>query len=107
MRPSLYLAITSHGFGHAVRMASIVAEIQRLNPDILPIMATTVPHWLLDSYLTEGYIQRHRAFDVGVIQSDSLTMDKASTLAKWQEFIENKTVSSLLRWISSKVTELV
>ncbi|MEY3827867.1 MAG: hypothetical protein RLZZ148_2688, partial [Cyanobacteriota bacterium] len=55
MRPSLYLAITSHGFGHAVRLASVVAEIQRLNPDILPIMATTVPHWLLDSYLTEGY----------------------------------------------------
>jgi hypothetical protein len=85
MSQVLYLAITSHGFGHAVRLASIVAAIQRLNPEIVPIMATTAPHWLLDSYLAEGYIQRPRAFDVGVIQSDSLHMDKTATLGKWQE----------------------
>lgn len=109
MRPSLYLAITSHGFGHAVRMASVVAEIQRLNPDILPIMATTVPHWLLDSYLTEGYIQRHRAFDVGVIQSDSLTMDKTSTLAKWQEIYreQNRLISSEVDFLKSNRVGLI
>ncbi|NJN63324.1 MAG: WecB/TagA/CpsF family glycosyltransferase, partial [Coleofasciculaceae cyanobacterium RL_1_1] len=41
--PTLYLAITNHGFGHAVRAASIAAQIQQLDPDILLILATTAP----------------------------------------------------------------
>lgn len=83
-RPVLYLAITNHGFGHAVRAASVAAEIQRLNPEILLVLVTTAPHWLLESYIQGDFIQRPRAFDVGVIQSDSLNMDKAATLQKVQ-----------------------
>lgn len=84
-RPVLYVAITSHGFGHAVRAASVVAKTQQLNPEILPILVTTVPHWLLESYLESDFIQRPRAYDVGVIQSDSLQMDRVATLEKWQQ----------------------
>ena len=46
-RPVLYIAITSHGFGHAVRTASVAAAIQRLCPDILLILVTTIPSALL------------------------------------------------------------
>ena len=81
----LYLAVTSHGFGHAVRSASVAAAIQKLNPKLEIIFATTAPKWLLGSYLTSDFIYHPRVFDVGVIQSDSLTMDKAATLAKMQE----------------------
>jgi hypothetical protein len=84
-RPVLYVAVTNHGFGHAVRSASVVAAIQRLNPDILPILVTTAPHWLLESYIEGDFIQRHRGFDVGVTQSDSLKMDKVATLEKLRE----------------------
>ncbi|MBW4650056.1 MAG: glycosyl transferase [Kastovskya adunca ATA6-11-RM4] len=84
-RPVLYIAITSHGFGHAVRAASVAAAIQQLCPDILLVLVTTVPRWLLESYIPGDFIHRPRAFDVGVIQSDSLTMDKAATLEKLQE----------------------
>lgn len=84
-RPTLYVAVTNHGFGHAVRTASVVAAITRLNPDILPILVTTAPHWLLESYLESDFIQRHRGFDVGVIQSDSLKMDKGATKEKLQQ----------------------
>jgi hypothetical protein len=83
-RSILYVAITSHGFGHAVRAASVVAWMQKLNPDILPILVTTAPHWLLESYIEGDFIYRPRAFDVGVIQSDSIQMDKTATLAKIQ-----------------------
>lgn len=79
-RPILYVAVTNHGFGHAVRSASVVAAIQRINPDLLPIVVTTAPHWLMESYIDSDFIQRHRGFDVGVIQSDSLKMDKKATL---------------------------
>ncbi len=84
-RPALYFAITSHGFGHAVRAASVAAEIQRLCPDILLILVTTTPHWLLASYIPGDFIHRTRAFDVGVIQADSLQMDKVATLEKMQQ----------------------
>ncbi|KGF72560.1 hypothetical protein DO97_07745 [Neosynechococcus sphagnicola sy1] len=83
-RPTLYVAITNHGFGHATRTAAVVAEIQHLCPDLLVILVTTAPRWLLDSYLQGEFIQRPRALDIGVIQRDSLTMDKAATLEQLQ-----------------------
>lgn len=87
-RPVLYLAITNHGFGHAVRMASVANQVKRLNPDILIVFVTTAPRWLLESYMDidADFIYRPRAFDIGVIQSDGITMDLATTLAKMQEF---------------------
>lgn len=81
-RPVLYIAITNHGFGHAVRAASVAAVVQQLNPEILLVLVTTAPRWLLESYIPGDFIHRPRAFDVGVIQSDSITMDKAATLEK-------------------------
>jgi hypothetical protein len=80
--PIIYAAITNHGFGHATRMASVVAEIQRRCPDILFILATSAPRWLLESYIQGDFIHRHAALDIGIIQSDSVTMDKETTLAK-------------------------
>lgn len=84
-QPILYVAITNHGFGHATRTAAIVAEIQRLCPDILVIMVTTAPRWLLEAYIDRDFIYRPRAFDIGVLQSDSITMDKPATLEKLQQ----------------------
>lgn len=84
-RPILYVAITNHGFGHATRTASVAATLQQLCPDILLIMVTTAPRWLLESYIPGDFIHRPRAFDIGVVQSDSLTMDKAATREKLQQ----------------------
>ena len=84
MRPVLYLAITSHGFGHAVRTASVAAKVQELLPDTLLIFVTTVPNWLLAGHIKGDYLQRVKQLDVGVIQSDSFKMDHAATLSKLQ-----------------------
>lgn len=109
-RPVLYVAITSHGFGHAVRAASVAAAVQELLPDLLPILVTKVPRWLLQSYLSGEFIQRDRALDVGVIQSDSLQMDLDATrlelekiranedkiIAEEAEFIKNQGVGLII-----------
>lgn len=84
-RPVLYIAITNHGFGHAVRASSVAAAIQQLCPEILLVLVTTAPRWLLDTYIAGEFIHRPRGFDVGVIQSDSLTMDKDATLEKLRQ----------------------
>ncbi|MDZ8050416.1 MAG: glycosyl transferase [Aulosira sp. ZfuVER01] len=89
-RPILYIAITNHGFGHATRMASVAATIQKLCPEVLLIMVTTAPRWLLECYIEGDFIHRPRAYDLGVVQADSLTMDREATLAKLLEIKKNQ-----------------
>jgi hypothetical protein len=89
-RPILYIAITNHGFGHATRTASVAATIQKLCPEVLLIMVTTAPRWLLDNYIKGDFIQRPRPLDIGVVQSDSVTMDKPGTIEKLQELKKNQ-----------------
>jgi hypothetical protein len=108
-RPTLYVAITNHGFGHAVRAASVVAELQKLSPEMLIILVTTAPRWLLESYIPGDFIHRPRAFDIGVIQSDSLTMDLPATLAKLQEIkkSQNQLISSEVNFIKQNQVDLI
>ncbi len=84
-RPTLYVAITNHGFGHATRTAALLAEVQRQCPDILLILVTSAPRWLLESYLEGDFIYRPRTLDVGAVQSDSLTLDREATRQRLQE----------------------
>ncbi|HLO84136.1 MAG TPA: glycosyl transferase [Nostocaceae cyanobacterium] len=93
-RPILYIAITNHGFGHITRTVSIANTIQKLCPEILLILVTTAPRWLLELYISGDFILRQRAFDVGVVQADSLKMDKQATLEKLREI--NKKQHSLI-----------
>lgn len=83
-RPIVYVAITAHGFGHATRAAALVETLQRVRPDLLPVLVTTAPRWLLGSYIEGEFLYRPRALDVGVVQADSLTIDRAATLEQLQ-----------------------
>ncbi|MEO0925669.1 MAG: glycosyl transferase [Cyanobacteria bacterium J06643_13] len=87
---NLYIAITSHGFGHAVRAATVAEKLRQLRPDVALHLVTVAPEWLLKSYLKGDFIYRQRVFDVGVIQSDSLTMDRQATLSRMQEIISQE-----------------
>lgn len=89
-RPVLYVAITSHGFGHAVRAASVAAAAQALLPELLPIFVTKVPQWLVKSYVSGDFLQRDRALDVGVVQSDSIQMDLEATQHELEKLRDNE-----------------
>ena len=86
-QPSIYIAITSHGFGHTVRAATVAERLHQLRPDIALTFVTVAPEWLIKSYVKGDFVYRQQVFDVGVIQSDSLTMNKPATLSKMQEII--------------------
>lgn len=107
--PILYVAVTNHGFGHATRSAAIAAEVKRLCPDITIILATTAPRWLLDSYMQADFIHRPRAFDVGILQSDSVTMDKPATLEKLKELRaqQNSLIASEVSFLKQNRVGLV
>ena len=83
---SIYIAVTSHGFGHAVRVATVAAKLQQLRPDIKLTFVTVAPEWLIKSYVKD-FVYRRQVFDVGVVQSDSLTMDRQATWEKMQGII--------------------
>ena len=81
--PTLYTAITNHGFGHATRTAAVLADLQQRSPDIKLIIATTAPLWLLEEYIAGDFVYHPQVFDVGVIQIDSLVTDQEATFAAW------------------------
>ncbi len=95
VKRGLYVAITGHGFGHGVRVSSVLKELLNIDAD-LPITINTSlsPHTLsrflniplcddpsLDHRALPGNIRVHnRALDIGILQKDSLNMDQSATL---------------------------
>ncbi len=108
-RPILYVAITNHGFGHATRTASVAATIQKLCPEVLLIMVTTAPRWLLECYIEGDFIHRPRSFDLGVIQADSLTMDQEATKEKLLDIQkhQNSLIASEVNFIRQNRVNLI
>ncbi len=108
-RPILYVAITNHGFGHATRTAAVAANIQKLCPQVLLIMVTAAPRWLLESYIEGDFIHRPRAYDFGIVQTDSLKMDKAATLSKLRAIQrdQNSIIASEVNFIRQNHVQLI
>ena len=107
--PAIYIAVTSHGFGHAVRAATVAEKLRQLRPDITLIFVTVAPKWLLKSYVKRDFIYRQRVFDVGVIQSDSLTMNKQATLNQMQDIIaqSDKIIAEEAKYIRDNNVKLI
>ena len=111
--PTIYFAITNHGFGHATRSAALATTIsqscQAANIPLRLFMATKAPKWLLDTYLKAPYEHRTVAFDVGVLQSDSLNMDKAATLEAVQAIRakEDRLIAEEATFLKAQAVDLI
>jgi len=92
--PALYVAITNHGFGHATRVAAVLAELQQQQSEagreIDLTLVTCAPEWLLRACIPGPFTYRPRVLDIGVVQGDSRAMDKAATLAKLKEICDRQ-----------------
>ncbi len=107
--PTLYTAITNHGFGHATRTAAVLADLQQRSPDIKLIIATTAPRWLLEEYIAGDFIYHQRVFDVGVIQIDSLVTDQEATFAAWQKIYEQQAdlITEEVKFLQENKVDLI
>lgn len=107
--PTLYTAITNHGFGHATRTAAVLAELQQRSPDIKLIIATTAPRWLLEEYIEGDFIYHPRVFDVGVIQIDSLQVDREATLNVWQQIYDKQAdlIEAEVKFLQENQVDLI
>ena len=83
MKPIAYY-ITAHGYGHGTRSCDVLRALHRLVPDQPVIVTTDLPRDFLDSRLAgcDNLTFRSGAFDVGLIQKDSIHSDLFQTLEK-------------------------
>ena len=107
--PTLYTAITNHGFGHATRTAAVLDSLQKRSPNIKLIIATTAPRWLLEEYIEGDFVYHQRVFDVGVIQIDSLQTDHEATFAAWQKIRANQAdlIANEVKFLQENRVDLI
>jgi L-arabinokinase len=81
MKPIAYY-ITAHGYGHGTRSCDVLRALHRLAPGQPVIVTTDLPRDFLDSRLNgcSNITFRSGAFDVGLVQKDSLRSDLFQTL---------------------------
>jgi hypothetical protein len=77
----IYTCISSHGFGHGSRSASVLAQLHRLRPHWRLVVSTALPEAFLATAFGPLPVEQRRCqWDVGVLQADALDSDPAATL---------------------------
>lgn len=79
-RPTLVLAVSGHGFGHAVRCAEVARAL--LDRGARVLLRSEAPRWLFPSAV-EPIPSPGWPLDVGVAQHDGLELDVDETRRRW------------------------
>jgi len=72
--------ITAHGYGHGTRSCDILNALRTTAPEVPIIVKTDLPEAFMTNRLLEGIELRRGAFDVGLIQKDSIQVDLDASL---------------------------
>ena len=82
--------VTAHGYGHGVRSCDILGALLAAHPALKVTVTTDLPESFLRSRLpfVDGRLAvRPGAFDVGMVQKDSIRVDVAATLDEALELL--------------------
>ncbi len=106
----LYICISTHGFGHAARQAAVLNEISRLKPDWRIVISTAVDEEFIRLSMKDfDFEYRKIRWDVGVVQSNALTVDIPSTISHLD--LLNKELPDKIKleskWVRSQKEEVV
>jgi L-arabinokinase len=82
-QPVVALAVSGHGFGHAVRCAEVARAL--IGRGARVVLRSEAPRWLFPSEV-EWLASPGWAVDVGVVQHDGLEMDIDATRDAWRDF---------------------
>ena len=78
----VYLALSSHGFGHAARQAAVLSALHALHPQWRLVVSSAVDPVFLNLVFQGLPVEwRPVRWDVGMVQSDALSCNQAATLA--------------------------
>lgn len=78
----MVLAVSGHGFGHAVRSAEVARAL--IKRGVRVVVRSAAPQWL---FPVESDYVPGRALDIGVIQHDGLDFDIDETRRQWDHFL--------------------
>ena len=78
----IYLCLSSHGFGHAARQATVLSALHQLQPTWRLVVSSLVSADFLQLACGAAVPIEHRqvGWDVGMIQADALGVDQDKTL---------------------------
>ena len=82
--------VSAHGFGHATRVAAVLRAVGRLAPDARVEVRSAAPAALFLAAMPLPLRIDHQVNDVGVVQSDGLTLDGAETIRRYARFLETR-----------------
>ncbi|MFH0952852.1 MAG: hypothetical protein V1873_00825 [Verrucomicrobiota bacterium] len=83
--------VSAHGYGHGVRSSDIVRALRRDHPGIAVTLISELPQPFLRNRLGPAAVRlRAGAFDVGMVQLDSIRVDVPATLAAVQKLLARK-----------------
>ncbi|MGZ8424493.1 MAG: glycosyltransferase family protein [Candidatus Binatia bacterium] len=105
---SILYYITGHGFGHAVRSQQVVRALLAIRPELRIHVRTTAPEWIFHDTITPTHYSR-RAIDTGIVQSDSLHMELAATLAVCRAIYADpqKLIDQELAFVKANAIDLI
>lgn len=79
--------ITSHGYGHAARAASVMGALRTHMPAIRFDVFTQVPRWFFEESLGSGFEYHRLRTDVGLVQRTTLDENIPETIRRLEEFL--------------------
>lgn len=88
--PVIALYVTGHGFGHAVRCATVATQLCARIPDLKVFVKTEAPQWLFRGIECAELCYLKQVVDASPIQVDAFTMDLP------------KTAEYVLQWFARK-----
>jgi hypothetical protein len=81
---ALAVYVSSHGFGHATRVAEVIDRLMERVRDCAVHLRTTAPRWLFPT--AHGQLRLHSvATDLGMAQPNGLAIDFGTTIARLDE----------------------
>ncbi len=101
----IHACVSSHGFGHGSRTASVLCELAALRPDWRLVVSSGLPQPFLElSFGSVPFELRPCRWDVGVIQADALGADADATLTALERLEETlpAQVEREARWLADQ-----
>jgi len=106
----IYSCLSSHGYGHVARHAAVLTELNRVKPEWKFVVSTSVDPSFL-KLVFDGLPVQFRPFqwDVGMVQTDALTVDLESTV-KALDILNSSLLNKIIsesKWIQSQAKKVI
>jgi len=107
--PKIVTYVTGHGFGHAVRVNTVLAEIRKIIPDVQIVIKTASPNWLFRSIDSTQTRIINEIVDAIPAQKDAFTLDYHKTFDRFAKWLMNAEswIAREAAWLEDESADLV